>query len=329
MTEPVAESLAVGPEDAGRRLDVFLAERLKLSRTGARRLLASGAVRIDGRLAAEGDKGLALSVGERVEVAAAARADAERIPLEPDAALRVLAHGPGWLVADKPAGMPVHPLAVGERGTLLGAVAARHPEIQGVGEGGLRSGVVHRLDVDTSGALLVATSEAQWQRLRAAFREHRVDKRYRAIALGHVAADGEIELPLVIARHRPAFVRAAHSEELPRSRRAITRWRVLEHLQVSRSEAKPSEDQWVRATLLEVQTMTGFLHQVRATLAHLGHPLAGDRIYAPAGDATHATRHMLHAAALGFEEIRAESPDSSDFADLLAALRAPTSSART
>ena len=88
-----------------------------------------------------------------------------------------------------------------------------------------------------------------------------------------------------------------------------------------REGGKPSEDQQVCATLLEVRTVTGFLHQVRATLAHLGHPLAGDRTYAPDGDQTSAARHMLHAAALGFAEIRAESPDPLDFAELLAALR--------
>jgi 23S rRNA pseudouridine1911/1915/1917 synthase len=218
----------------------------------------------------------------------------------------VLARGPGWLAVDKPAGMPVHPLAAGERGTLLAAVAARHPEIQGVGEGGLRSGVVHRLDVDTSGAMLLATDAAQWRRLRAAFAAHRVDKRYRAIALGRVAADGEIELPLVIARHRPAFVRAAQPGDAD-ARRTVTRWRVVEQLH--------------GATLLEVSTVTGFLHQVRATLAHLGHPLAGDRRYAPEGDETGAARHMLHAAELRFEEIAAASRDPLDFAELLVAMR--------
>ncbi len=306
MAEQTSESLEVEPSEAGRRLDVFLAERLSLSRGRARRLLASGAVRIAGRPLAEADKGLALHVGERVEVAAAVRAGAERIPLEPESPLCTLASGPGWLVADKPAGTPVHPLTANERRTLLGAVAARHPEIQGIGEGGLRSGVVHRLDVDSSGALLLATTEAQWRRLRAAFREHRVDKRYRAIALGHVAADGEIELPLVTARHRPAFVRAANPDQHADARRTITRWRVIVRMR--------------GATLLEVRTVTGFLHQVRATLAHLGHPLAGDRTYAPEGDATGAARHMLHAAALGFEEIRAESPDPLDFARLIEAL---------
>src|SRR6185295_8459033 len=121
MTDASDDSFEVGPAEAGCRLDVFLAERLSLSRSRARRLLASGAVRVGGRPVAEGDKGLALGAGERVEVAAAARSDAERIPPEPEAPLRVLAQGPGWLALDKPAGVPVHPLAGGERGTLLGA----------------------------------------------------------------------------------------------------------------------------------------------------------------------------------------------------------------
>jgi 23S rRNA pseudouridine1911/1915/1917 synthase len=306
MEQSTGEALEVAAAEAGRRLDLFLAERLRLSRGSARRLLASGAVRIGGRTLAAADKGLALRAGERVLVSSAARADAERIAAEPDAALCVLASGPGWLAVDKPAGMPVHPLAAGERGTLLSAVAARHPEIQGIGEGGLRSGVVHRLDVDTSGAMLLAIDAVQWQRLRAAFSEHRVDKRYRAIALGHLAADGEIELPLAIARHRPAFVRAAEPGDAD-ARRTVTQWRVRGRLR--------------GATLLEVRTVTGFLHQVRATLAHLGHPLAGDRRYAPEGDDTGAARHMLHAAQLRFEEIAVQSPDPRDFAELLSALR--------
>jgi 23S rRNA pseudouridine1911/1915/1917 synthase len=246
---------------------------------------------------------VALRVGEQIEVAETA--EDESVASEPDLPLSVLARGDGWIVADKPAGMPVHPLAPGERGTLLGAAVARHPEMQGVGEeGGLRSGVVHRLDVDTSGALLLATEPRAWTRLRAAFREHRVGKVYRAIALGEVASDGEIEIRLVTARHRPAFVREAQGDE--RGRRTITRWRVREPLR--------------GATLLEVETVTGFLHQVRATLAHTGHPLAGDATYAKAADPTGAKRHMLHAASLRFEEIEATSPDPEDFTSLRLAL---------
>jgi 23S rRNA pseudouridine1911/1915/1917 synthase len=243
-----------------------------------------------------------------VRVAPFARTDEQRVLADEGAVLPLLAHGPGWLAVDKPAGMPVHPLREDERGTVTNAVIARHPELHGVGEGGLRSGVVHRLDVDTSGVLLVATAAGAWSRLRAAFAEHRVEKVYRAIVVGEVAESGSAELPLVTARHRPARVRVAAAGEPARgARTALLAYRPLER--------------FAGATLLEVRPRTGHLHQIRVTLAHLGFPVAGDRVYGGRGDATAAARHMLHAARVAFEEIAAESPDAPDFAELLSRLR--------
>ena len=305
------QTLEVRSEDAGSRLDVFLAARLGLSRAQTRRLLARGAVRIGGRTLEESAKGVTLAPGESVDVAPFARPESAPVRPQPELPFRVLAQGPGWLALDKPAGMPVHPLAEDETGTLLNAALARHPEIQGVGEGALRSGVVHRLDVDTSGVLLVATREATWQRLRDAFTGQRITKVYRALALGSVEEEeGEIEVPLLTARHRPARVRVAREgEETGRGvRPAQLSWRVLERLR--------------DATLLELRPRTGFLHQIRAIFAWLGHPLAGDRAYGPPSDPTGAARHMLHASELAFEEIRAHSDDAPDFARLLASLRA-------
>ena len=134
--------LNANPRDEGRRLDVFLAEQLELSRTQARRLLERGSVQVDGRRAAVRDKGTPIRVGSTIEIAAFARREDERASAEPEAPLDVLARGPGWLAVDKPAGTPVHPLRADEAGTLLSAVLARHPEIHGVGEKGLRSGIV-------------------------------------------------------------------------------------------------------------------------------------------------------------------------------------------
>ena len=301
-----ARALEVSPAEAGRRLDVFLAEKLSVSRAHTRRLLSRGAVRLGDRALGLSDKGLALHAGERLEVSETAGPEDEQIEPEPELPLRVLAEGPGWLAVDKPAGMPVRPRAPGERGSLLSAVVARYPALQGVGEGGLRSGVVHRLDVDSSGALLVATGQLAWERLRTAFRRRQVEKVYRAIALGRLEDDGRVELDLVTARHRPAVVRAARPGEA-RARPTATSWRVVE---------------WLRgATLLEVRTEGGFLHQVRASLAHLGHPLAGDAIYATGDDPSGAARHMLHASRVAFEEIEADCPDAPDFAALLGSLR--------
>ena len=170
MVNAAPRVLEVAPADAGRRLDVFLADRLSLSRAEVRRLIGRGAVTVDGRQVGESAKGAPLGGCSKVGVAPFSRPD-ERRPLpDPDAPLVVLAAGSGWLAVDKPAGAPAHPLREEERGTVLNAAIARHPELFGVGEGGLRSGVVHRLDVYTSGVLLVATSEGAWRRLREAFR---------------------------------------------------------------------------------------------------------------------------------------------------------------
>jgi len=298
--------LEVAPADAGRRLDVFLADRLSLSRAEVRRLLGRGAVAVDGRAVGESAKGTPLAAGSQVGVAPFSRPDERRALPDPDAPLALLASGPGWLAVDKPAGVAVHPLREEERGTVLNAVIARHPELFGVGEGGLRSGVVHRLDVDTSGALLVATAEAAWRRLREAFRAGRVEKVYRALVRGRMQSAGSAEIPLVMARHRPARVRIAGPGERS-ARPAALAWQPLERFEA--------------ATLVEVRPRTGFLHQIRIVLAHLGHPILGDRVYADPATAAAAPRHLLHASALAFEEIAAASPDAADFADRLAELR--------
>lgn len=300
----------VSEGEAGRRLDLFLAEKLALSRAQARRLLARGAVQLDGRGLAEAAKGRPVVAGATVSVAPFQAPGSERVPLEPERPLVVLARGPGWLAVDKPAGVPVHPLAPDETGTLLGAVLGRHPEAQGVGEGGLRSGVVHRLDVDTSGVLLVATEEEVWQRLREAFREHRVEKAYRALVAGRLDDGGSLRTHLALARHRPARVRVLGPDEADRSRGArevVMSWQPLERLD--------------GATLVEIRPLTGFLHQIRAVMAHLGHPLLGDRTYAPPKVAAAAPRQMLHASQVSVDDIEATSPDPSDLAAALGTRR--------
>jgi 23S rRNA pseudouridine1911/1915/1917 synthase len=299
-------ALEVAPADAGRRLDVFLSDRLSLSRAEVRRLLGRGVVSVDGRSVSESAKGRALAAGSRVAVGPFARPEERRALPEPDAPLVVLASGPGWLAVDKPAGVPVHPLREEERGTVQNAAAARHPELHGVGEGGLRSGVVHRLDVDTSGVLLVATAEAAWRRLREGFRAGQVEKVYRALVRGRIETACWAEIPLVLASHRPARVRVAPRGERG-ARLTLLGWQPLER--------------FADATLVEVRPRTGFLHQIRVVLAHAGHPILGDRVYADAATAAAAPRHLLHASALSFEEVAASSPDPPDFAAKLEELR--------
>ncbi|MDH4017313.1 MAG: RluA family pseudouridine synthase [Actinomycetota bacterium] len=332
-TEHDVRAFTVGSDDAGARLDVFLARSLEISRAQSRRLLARGAVSLDGRVLVEKDKGLALAAGGRIDVESFRR-PSEQAPLpEPEGGappLSVLAEGEGWLVVDKPPGMPVHPLNEGETGTVLNAVVKLHPEIVGVGEGGLRCGVVHRLDVWTSGALVIATREDVWQRLRSAFAEHHVEKRYLALVEGELdtGPEGvlELDLGLVMARHRPAKVRVVRPDEpeSPAVRPVSQTVRLVESY-----GAAPAVGLRGEACMVEVRPRTGFLHQIRVTLAHLGHPLIGDRTYggkrrddrADWAAACGATRHMLHAAEVEVDEVHAVAPLAPDFEACRAKLR--------
>ena len=306
----------VEPEQAGERLDRFLAERLAVSRARVRHLLEVGRVVLAGRPLSLSDKSRLTSPADEFRILGMLRADEERPELRPDLALTVACEGKGWLVVDKPAGRGVHPLRPDQQDTVLNAVAARHPEIVGVGEAGLRSGVVHRLDVDTTGALLFAFDEDVWRRLRGAFSEHRVEKRYLALVSGTLDRSRPVELTLAVTRHHPARVEVVSSGR--RCRMHVTPVRTF-----------------ADATLVEVKLETGFLHQIRASMAHFGHPVIGDREYGvtavtDAGQTDiaveaapiSAPRPMLHAKRLVVDEVNAEISLPADFEAVLAGLSA-------
>jgi 23S rRNA pseudouridine1911/1915/1917 synthase len=294
----------VEPAQAGERLDRFLAARLAVSRARVRHLLEVGRVVLAGRPLGLSDKSRITAAGDEFKILGTLRADEERPEARPDLPLRVVAEGRGWLVVDKPPGVGVHPLHPDQRDTVLNAVVARHPEIIGIGEGGLRSGVVHRLDVDTTGALVFAFDEEVWRRLRGAFSDHRVDKRYLALVAGRFEKSRPVELTLAVGRHQPAHVEVVASGR--RCRQHVTPIRTFSE-----------------ATLVEVKLETGFLHQIRASMAHLGHPVVGDREYgADAASAIPAPRPMLHARRLVVDEVSADVPLPADFEALLAALEA-------
>jgi 23S rRNA pseudouridine1911/1915/1917 synthase len=288
--------------EPNQRLDIAVAEALGCSRARAQELLTEGAVDVDGRQVKS--KGLRLHHGQRVSVWRPP-ADLDRFEAV-DAPLEVLGEGPGWVAVDKPAGLPVHPLRHDEPDSLLQRVAARFPRIEGVGEGGLRSGVVHRLDVDTSGVQIFALDEPTFERLREAFRGHRIDKTYRAIVGGQPPEYGAVQLDLRIRKHRPALVAASEAGTGgPDSRLCPLRWNVREA--------------FAHAALIEVRPRTGFLHQIRVSMAWLGHPILGDPVYGDLGD--RAPRQMLHACRLALGEIDVASPDPADLVGVLEGLR--------
>ncbi len=294
----------VESDQADVRLDRALADRLGISRARVRNLLEVGRVSNADRALTLSDKSLMTRAGDRYEIEGSLRAEDERPRPRPDLDLKIVDEGEGWLVVDKPAGRGVHPLRPDQEETVLNAVVARHPEIVGVGEGGLRSGVVHRLDVDTTGALLFATDEVRWKRIRGAFSEHRVDKIYLALVSGRFEKARRVDLPLSITRRHPAHVE------------------VVEAGRPCRQHVTPIEI-FAKATLVEVRLETGFLHQIRATMAHLGIPIVGDTEYGDPHDETRlgAARQMLHAIRLTVDEIAVELSLPDDMNALLESLR--------
>jgi len=293
------------------RLDRVLADALGVSRGAVRRLLAGGRVTVKGRVAGASDKGLAVAAGDAIEVAGEPDPADQRPIADVGVALSVLASGETWAVVDKPAGTAVHPLRPGERGTVVNAAVARWPgmlsAVTADEPDGLRCGVVHRLDVDTSGALLLGLTADAVGRLRAAFHGHRVTKTYAAVVAGSPPVEGEARLHLRVAQHRPARV-AVVDKPGADTRQCDLRWAVVERLG--------------GASVVRVDLGTGFLHQVRAMLAHLGHPLLGDRAYADDEAIAHAAaRQMLHAERLRFEEIDASAPWPADFEAVVNGLR--------
>ena len=260
-------------EDAGERLDAFLAGPLG-SRAQAQRLIEDGAVRVDGALVPKRHR---MSAGETVTVELPAAA-----PAEPDltpAAFAVRYEDDDLLVVDKPAGVVVHPARGHASGTLSQALAG----LAGGGEEG-RAGIVHRLDRDTSGLLVVARSAEAHRRLKRALQAREITREYVALVEGRPPArTGTIDAP--IGRDRRVRTRMSTDTDAPRD--AVTRFEV--------AEALP------RTTLLDVRLETGRTHQIRVHLQAIGHPVVGDPEYGTAGRLGLA-RQFLHAARLRFAQ---------------------------
>lgn len=297
----------------GERLDACLAHEWKdLSRSRIRDLIGAGRVRLGGAVAKPAHR---LRGGERVELElplpTPATPQAERLPIV------VLHEDRDLLVLDKAAGMVVHPAAGNWTGTLVNALLHHVGDLQGVG-GQLRPGLVHRLDKDTSGCLVVAKSDAVLQALQAAFKSREVEKVYLTLVHGVPPGEGTLRTPY--GRHPKHRQRV--TGRLKEGKPAVTHFRVLERFE--------------GAALLEVSLETGRTHQIRVHLSEAGYPLLGDALYgagrkrtARAQDAAEAVgRQALHAARLSFVHPRTrrlmtfEAPLPPDFARGLKLLRA-------
>jgi 23S rRNA pseudouridine1911/1915/1917 synthase len=287
------QEFVVLPEEAGTRLDrVVTAHCPDLSRTRVQELIDAGLVAANGR-AAKGSQ--RLRGGERITVEVQPRpplrAEPESIPLD------ILYEDGDVVVVNKPAGMTVHAGAGNARGTLVNALLGRGQALS-QGGGALRPGIVHRLDKDTSGIILVAKNDAAHAKLGETFRRRTVQKTYIALVQGLLKEDrGRIDLAIGRDPKRRVRMTARRSAVFANAREARTDWRALARIDST--------------TLVEVQLHTGRTHQIRVHFSALHHPVVGDTLYGAAAQLRIGKitlpplgRNFLHAARLGFVQPR-------------------------
>jgi 23S rRNA pseudouridine1911/1915/1917 synthase len=289
-------TFSISEEDAGQRLDAFLATQIRdWSRARLQRLIEEAEVLVNGRTAKSSYK---LRANDTLEVELIAAPIAEFAP--EDIPIEIVYEDEDLVVVNKPAGMVVHPAAGVESGTLANALAFHFEKLSSAG-GAARPGIVHRLDKGTSGLLVIAKTEAAHEHLADQFRAREVFKSYMALVHGQVERErGEIDQPLARDprnRTRMAVVRGG--------RPALSRYRVREYLE--------------HFTLLDVELKTGRTHQIRVHLAWLKNPVVGDDTYGSGRDKTVAEpiirskiaqleRQFLHAEKLGFHHPRTKEP---------------------
>jgi 23S rRNA pseudouridine1911/1915/1917 synthase len=269
------------PDSAGIRLDHFLVQECTgHSRSEITRLIRSGAILVNDQMVKPGRK---LRQGDSISVSIPEQPPEQ--PLPRDIALNILYEDDSILIIDKPAGLVVHPGEGHRQDTLVNALLYHYPNLPGADPN--RPGIVHRLDKDTSGTLVIAKNSVSLRRLSAAFKQREVQKTYHAILLRSPGpAQGRVVAP--IGRHPVHRQKMAVRKE-GNGRYAATRWEVLEA--------------WPGFSLVEIAIETGRTHQIRVHMASLGAPVAGDILYGGRMKEIHGvpvSRQLLHASTLRF-----------------------------
>jgi 23S rRNA pseudouridine1911/1915/1917 synthase len=284
------ETITVAEDRQGERLDAFLAStQAELTRSAVQRLIAQGMVRVDGKEVKSSHK---LAQGEEVTISVPPPEPSTAMPEDMD--LVILFEDADLIVVNKPAGLTVHPGAGISSGTLVNGLLGHCSDLSGIG-GEIRPGIVHRIDKDTTGILVVAKNDAAHQGLSAQFSQHTVKRVYYALVFGSPRTDkGRIEGE--IGRH--PVDRKKMSGNAKHGRHAVTHWKVLAR--------------YSGVSLLKMMLETGRTHQIRVHLSEAKHPLLGDSVYG--GDARLGNikdaklkslikelgRQALHAKTLGF-----------------------------
>lgn len=315
------KNITVKPEDKGARLDVWLSEKLKISRSQIQKMITAGQITINGSQPQK--MGLPLKSNDKISIASDAvntKSVQDQFSVKD---IKIIAETPDYLVVEKPTGMLTHSTTKGEADSLAYLLAKKYPELNKVGDNvKLRPGIVHRLDKEASGLLVIARTQAMFENLKNQFQNRTVDKEYLALAHGVINRD-EDKLSFRIGRSETSDKMAAMPETekglfSDEGKDATTEFEV--------------EKRFINFTLCRVKIKTGRMHQIRAHFLAYNHPLCGDPLYnqrkRPNKTDKKLGRLFLHCAKLGFIDLKGEhqefeSPLPPELTNFMADLKPP------
>ncbi len=307
MDQPNSYTFLIDKENQSTRIDSVLSLLLpETSRSFIQKLIEGGSLKLNDSVMTS--KKYKVCEGDRVEIVIP---PPEKLSVEPEnIPLDIVYEDEDVLVVNKPKGMVVHPAAGNYTGTLVNAImyhcGDRLSSINGV----IRPGIVHRIDKDTSGLLMIAKNDMAHESLSEQLARHSITRRYKALVYNNFTEDrGTVDAPL--GRDPKNRLKRAVTDQ--NSKRAVTHWKVTER--------------FGKYTLIEARLETGRTHQIRVHMAYIKHPLVGDRVYGPAKQSLAQDGQMLHAAVLGFvhpktgEYMEFRQPLPTDFQNLVERLR--------
>ncbi len=300
------DDFSVSEDEAGKRLDMFLLGRYEAyTRSWIQNLIRNGSVSVNGKAAAK--SGLILKKGDRIHVLIPPLKNPEILP--EDIPLDILYEDADILIVNKPKGMVVHPAAGHSSGTLVNALMYHCRDLSGI-NGVMRPGIVHRIDRDTSGALVVCKNDFAHNAVAAQLKAHSITRKYRAIVYGRLTEDGTITATI----GRNPVRRKEMAVNVPGGRNAVTHYHVLETFD--------------KFSYIECRLETGRTHQIRVHMKYINHPVLGDPVYGPAHCPIKGLDgQVLHAMTIGLihprtgEYIEATAPLPAYFEELLVKLR--------
>jgi len=296
------QKIIVPPESDSTRLDVFLSNYLKTSRNQVQKIIEKKQVKINKKYPKKtGDKvkpnDIIIITEEKKPTIAQKKATLKK---EKKFKLSIITDAPDYLVINKPAGQLTHPTLAGETNTLVNNILEKYPEIKGVGEDEIRPGIVHRLDKDASGLLVIAKNNKSFKNLKKQFKDRTVNKNYKVLVFGKIDTMVDvIDLPIIRSRKQEkmtAIPKTVKGIETDKGKQSITEFEI--------------EKNFINFTLLNIKLLTGRMHQIRVHMLSYNHPVVGDKLYYQKKNLRtnhpEINRLFLHSYKLEFKDLKKE-----------------------